>query len=1601
MENPALPKKLAGRYEVREVLGQGGMGLVYRAYDPVVRREVAVKTILDLPDAASLQLFYKECDVLASMSHPNIVEIFDIGEFEEEGKKKPYFVMPLLPGTTLDDFIRKSSHRLTIGRTVEIISQTCRGLQAAHERGLVHRDLKPSNIFVMEDDSVKIIDFGLAHMADAHTTRAQKGTLLYMSPEQIQIKPLSAASDIFSLSVVCYEALTGRHPFQRTRADEVVEAILNQIPPPASEVNSAISPAISRVVHKGMAKQSWHRFASAREFGDALSKAMRGETIDFFDPGRTRPRLERAAKALHDGDLQFAGEIVGELEAEGHVDAEIGTLRRQLDGAVRRKTLAQLLDAAGARFDQEEDPLALQKLQEALEIEPDNATALALRSKIESRRSNRQIESWYRLARQHIENHAYPHAREALENVLQLLPKEARALQLLAEVDRHEREYNKVRQEKERVHRAAVDAWQKGDVSSALAKLGVVLELDRKAPDSVNRESGARYQSFYNEVRSEHDAMNAAYAESRKLLGDHNFAKALSVCQTYLTRYPTNALFQALRYDIEEQQRQNLSALIAQVDRQVEAEPDLDKRVSILREALEQNPGESHFERALRLAQDKRDLVNSIVARAHLHEEQGAFSDALNDWEILRTIYTQYPGLKFEVERLQKRRDQQNRIESRTRLIEQIDSRLHASDFDHAFELLKDASREFPNDQELEELEKHAHQGVERKQQAQRLMAEGQQLCSQQKTLEGTQLLRQAYELNENDTLAKAVLANALVEQAQALVETDWHAAEKVAKEATDLNPSHPMAKTLRTLIQDQKREAFVGDCVSEARKLETSGDLGAALSRVEEGLSIYPREIRLVQIRDAVERDLQSQRRQTRRRDLEELRRLDSQADSASDPDTRRTLGARARALADKYAEDGEFLSTANGLLKKLNLPGVTGKTGSAGETSAATLSFAGSAPFAPAPPHAAQPAAPAIVPPPAVPPLDRPQPVTAQPAAKPARSTVPTPAQNKIQAPPGTALNRKWIVVASAAILLAVGVLFFRFRHREPPQPAVVETAPPPPPAVQPEPVQPGPVLPGLKLSSDATSGKVSLDDQPSTDLEAAQWSLDKLPPGDHRLTFESPSGSFEAAFTASAGAPPVITSPITAKRVLAVLVSSMGDHLHVYSSDNSVKLSLDGQPSVAVSGDGVDLSSVAPGSHELTVNRGSEEYKLAVEAAPAPALTAFVESGQNVGTLVVVTDQDKATVFLNGKALTQQTQAGQLRIANLEPKDYVVRVVKPGFQDVADQHIHIRKGQQARAVFGLLPIPHLAQLIIQGGPAGATILIDQASAGTLQSDGTLHLSSVSPGDHTVEIHKDRFKPRQLKRHFVAGMPVILTAADLSLESAPSELRINYTPADAQVSVFKQGEAPVKAVSGTPLPLAPGEYILAVRMSDGFVRTANVEVAAGQTRTLDLSLAPSGMNKWDGPAPWRQENGVYIRKGGDYILYNLAPASGTFVFSAMLNKGHRLEWVVNYTDPNNYDLFQIDDNNFYRSDIRNGQKVSDVKVPHKSEKKSFRTLEVRVTATEIVHQIKEGDHWTVLDRWSQPGTNLSSGRFGFYLPGGDQISLASFGHYLDLNLH
>src|SRR5439155_5379942 len=138
---------------------------------------------------------------------------------------------------------------------------TCRALQAAHAGGLIHRDLKPNNLFVMGDDSVKIIDFGMVHLADLRKSiTGIKGTLQYMAPEQIELKDITAATDIFSLGVVSYEALTGRKPFQRGTDAATAQAIRNEFPPPASDLNPSVNKVLAQVVAKAMAKGPWNRF---------------------------------------------------------------------------------------------------------------------------------------------------------------------------------------------------------------------------------------------------------------------------------------------------------------------------------------------------------------------------------------------------------------------------------------------------------------------------------------------------------------------------------------------------------------------------------------------------------------------------------------------------------------------------------------------------------------------------------------------------------------------------------------------------------------------------------------------------------------------------------------------------------------------------------------------------------------------------------------------------------------------------------------------------------------------------------------------------------------------------------------------------------------------------------------------------------------------------------------------------------------------------------------------------------------------------------------------------------------------------------------------
>jgi tetratricopeptide (TPR) repeat protein len=886
---------------------------------------------------------------------------------------------------------------------------------------------------------------------------------------------------------------------------------------------------------------------------------------------------------------------------------------------------------------------------------------------------------------------------------------------------------------------------------------------------------------------------------------------------------------------------------------------------------------------------------------------------------------------------LEKISDQQTRSESKTRHVEQFNICLRSGDYSRALDLLRGAAAEFPDDVELSELEKVAQDGIERKAEADRLITESQELFAQRKPAEAIQLLRKAYELDKRNSLARAILANALVEHAHSLVETDWLEAETLTNQALNLNPAHPTANTIRNLIVEQKQNSSIEDWVARASKLQSSGDLFAALAWVAEGLAVHPDDPKLLQIQDSIQRDQGVRRRQTRRGDLDNLRRMELEIDAGADDAVKQALAGRIQGMAAKYWTDGEMLSIANRLLHQLGMAPKASAGAPRGK--GAALIF-----------HVPRPSAP--------------EPSRANTTAAPATQAAPRPPATS-EIPPSTVTPESVAPAAAPASKVATA-----------PEPEVIRAR--------------AATVPATEASSDKPSAPATKVASPSSKPKQPTRSSSTT------LIFITAAAIilvaaifFFAFFARKHPAQPVANTPSAAPLASKPPVSAPSDSAPAVTAPEQTK----SEPAIS--------KEAAPA---VDASTDTAAKKPAVNDQPPPGPVQNADSGQspepgkNLGTLLIVAGQDNASVFLNGKLQRQATQGGQLRLPNLELNEYVVQVTKSGFQDPPAQKIRVRKGEQA-LIFNLQPQPHLASLTIQGGAPDTAVMVDQTLVGTIQPDGTLSVSTVNPGDHTIELRKERFKPRQLKKHFVAGGTISLAAADAALEAALSELKITFVPADANVAITKGDQLKIVS-SGVPLSLAPGTYTLTARTAERFTRSSTLEITAGQSKTLDLSLAPSGMSKWDDAGAWKQEKDSFLRKGGDFVLYGVAPASGTFAFSAMPAKGHVLQWVLNYSDPKNYVLFQIDDKNFYRTVIRRGEKTDEIIVPDRDDKKSIRTIQIRVSPTEVVHQIKHGDRWTVLDRWTQPGTNLSLGKFGFYIPGNDEVALSSFAHYADLNI-
>jgi eukaryotic-like serine/threonine-protein kinase len=319
-----------GDYEIQSLLGAGGMGEVYRARDPRLRRDVAVKVLPSFfsSDKERLRRFEQEAQAAAALNHPNILAVFQMGTYEGA----PYLVSELLEGDTLRGQIGRGP--MAVRKAIDYGVQIAHGLAAAHEKGIVHRDLKPENLFATKDGRIKILDFGLAKLKQPETTHQHTaptageaatepgmvmGTAGYMSPEQVRGKDVDHRTDIFSFGAILYELLTGKRAFQKTTSADTMSAILNEEPAPLSQVVAKVPPALQRTVHRCLEKSPELRFQSASDLAFAL-EALSDSVITPLPRAGTAPSTTRhslaAALAMVITALLIGGVVWRQLPGE-------------------------------------------------------------------------------------------------------------------------------------------------------------------------------------------------------------------------------------------------------------------------------------------------------------------------------------------------------------------------------------------------------------------------------------------------------------------------------------------------------------------------------------------------------------------------------------------------------------------------------------------------------------------------------------------------------------------------------------------------------------------------------------------------------------------------------------------------------------------------------------------------------------------------------------------------------------------------------------------------------------------------------------------------------------------------------------------------------------------------------------------------------------------------------------------------------------------------------------------------------------------------------------------------------------------------------------
>jgi serine/threonine-protein kinase len=626
-----------GKYGLQTEIGRGGFGRVYVAWDPMVDRKVAIKVLIAGDDPDLLVRFRNEASSAGKLHHQNIVTIYDFGE--EQGV--PFIVMELLDGQNLHQIFAAKT-QLALDTKVSIVSQAAAGLHHAHMNGLVHRDVKPGNIMVLPDFSVKLLDFGIARLTQTTSARlTQQGMLIgtanYMSPEQLgQGADSDALSDIFSLGVVAYELLAGRHPFQASSPVAVMFAITSKEPEPLRKYSPDCPAALEDVVMRALAKDRDQRYHSAQDIVLDLEPILRE-----LRQKRASQLVAEAERNLAAEQLESANALLREI-----LDLDPGntTARRLRDSAQRklqRRAVKPKIDAllsqgqdflAGRQFD-----AARERLDVAFRLDPTDPQIQSLRDRVaaaqaQAKRTDELVEG----ARKAFHEKNLTGAYQSVAAALQSDPEhpEAGALlqQIRAEIHHQERE------------RALREGLTKARASLKVEAfdeaLTLLTALQAQHPDSADLQDLKAEVQQRKAERERREKLLRSLNSARDLLRQRQTVQAIRILEPLAGEFPDNTeVADLLSSARQAEQAEKQAQKVAETERETEkllAAQDFARAAAVVEAALALYPADATMVRiqdrvhSVKAAAERERAIRNIVAKSEKLLAGEKFVEAAN-----------------------------------------------------------------------------------------------------------------------------------------------------------------------------------------------------------------------------------------------------------------------------------------------------------------------------------------------------------------------------------------------------------------------------------------------------------------------------------------------------------------------------------------------------------------------------------------------------------------------------------------------------------------------------------------------------------------------------------------------------------------------------------------------------------------------------------------------------------------------------------------------------------------------------------------------------------------------------------------------------------